>query len=665
MKIDGEALSRALGLDGPPSVHNQLCRSEIAAYEEAYGAGAALMVACTQEAPLFREIAEEAGGEPPVFVNIRERAGWCEKGRDATPKMAALLADAAYEPRPTGLITLKSEGVCLVYGAGEAALEAARLLAERLSVTLLLSDPGDVMPPSVANIPIYRGRIREAKGHLGAFEVTVDGYAPLIPSSRASAEFLMPRDGARSECDLILDLSGGTPLFTGWEKRDGYLRVDSGDPAAVARAAFRLADMVGAFEKPIYVGYDADICAHSRATKVGCTNCLDACPAGAIAPDGDGVAISAEICGGCGACSACCPTGAASYAFPGREDLVARMQALLAVYRDAGGSDPVLLFHDESHGGELIAAMARYGRGLPVNVLPVPLHSPGLLGHELLAAGLASGARRIVVLADPRKRAEYAPLEREITLLETILAGLGHDPAGRLILTDERDPDALEALLHGLAPLAPVAEARFAGSGSKRETARLAIGRLAEAGRMPAEPIALPQTAPYGRIKVDVAGCTLCLACVGACPADALLDNPDKPQLRFIEANCVQCGLCASTCPERVITLEARLDLSEAALRPAVIHEEEPALCIRCGRPFGTASTIARIRERLAGRHWMFRDEKAAELIAMCDDCRVKAQAERSDDPFALGPRPRIRTTDDDLAARAAGLSVDDFLKED
>ena len=56
--------------------------------------------------------------------------------------------------------------------------------------------------------------------------------------------------------------------------------------------------------------------------------------------------------------------------------------------------------------------------------------------------------------------------------------------------------------------------------------------------------------------------CTLCMACVGACPETALLDSKETPQLRFIERNCVQCGLCAKTCPEDAITLVPRLLLA-------------------------------------------------------------------------------------------------------
>ena len=64
-----------------------------------------MLVACTQEAPLFAEIAQAAEGKGTLgFVNIREYAGWSAEGTSATPKMAALLAMAALpdpEPVPT------------------------------------------------------------------------------------------------------------------------------------------------------------------------------------------------------------------------------------------------------------------------------------------------------------------------------------------------------------------------------------------------------------------------------------------------------------------------------------------------------------------------------------------------------------------------------------
>ena len=664
MEVDGTKLGRSLGEGTPVPVHTELCRAQIAAFEKAVASGGPVHVACTQEAALFREVAAEQGSEGELrFTNIRETAGWCQH-KDATlPKMAALLAEASYRAEPATLITLKSDGVCLVYGAGQMALDVARELAGRLSVTLLLSDPADAIPPRTVSMPIARGRIRRARGHIGAFEIEVDGYAPALPSSRASFDFAMARNGAKSTCDVILDLSGRTRLFSD-KRRDGYLHVDPHNPAAVARAMFEVSDLVGEFEKPRYVAYDAAICAHARSHKVGCSNCLEVCPTGAITPDGDFVAIDPAICGGCGNCAAVCPTGAASYAYPRREDVIGRVDTLLSAYRAAGGARPVLLVHDDKHGGELISAMARFGRGLPPNVLPLSFYSVLQLGHDLFAAMLALGAEQIVVLAPPDEPSELASLWAQAGLAEAFLTGLGYE-GPRLTVLVERDPDVVEAALYGLPVLPEIRPQRFTARGTKRGLARTALAKLREGAPAPADIIALPRGAPYGRIRLRTEGCTLCLACVGACPTNALGDNPDRPEVSFTEAACVQCGICVATCPESVISLEPRYDFTPAALTPIVLKGEEPFHCKRCGKPFGTRASVEKVMERLKG-HSMFRGSGQLDLIGMCDDCRVITMAESARDPMALGPRPRIRTADDYLAAAVNGApkprKPDDFL---
>jgi ferredoxin len=120
---------------------------------------------------------------------------------------------------------------------------------------------------------------------------------------------------------------------------------------------------------------------------------------------------------------------------------------------------------------------------------------------------------------------------------------------------------------------------------------------------------------------VDKDRCTLCLSCVSACPAGALLDNPQRPELRFIEKNCVQCGLCASTCPEDAIGLHARLDVTPQRSQTRVLNEVAAYACVRCGTPFGTVKAIEAMLGRLAG-HAMFQGE-ALERLKMCSDCRV------------------------------------------
>jgi len=138
---------------------------------------------------------------------------------------------------------------------------------------------------------------------------------------------------------------------------------------------------------------------------------------------------------------------------------------------------------------------------------------------------------------------------------------------------------------------------------------------------------------------------------VSLCPSGALGDNPDRPELRFQEDACLQCGLCAHVCPEDAIAYAPRLDLTEAALSQRILNEEEPFACIECGALFGVRSTIERITAKLKD-HAMFQGGDRIRVIQMCDDCRVSAQYHAEDNPFAMGERPRPRTTEDYLAKR-------------
>jgi len=330
MPLDGARLAKACGAAGSIPLATQLCRRELERFADALGDGKPLLVACTQEAPRFEEQREDLGSDHPVaYVNIRERAGWSDEAGEADAKIAALLAEAALDITPAGTVTMKSEGVALIYGRDERAIEAARQLQDKLNLTVLLTKPEDVVPPRLMDVPVLRGTIVAAYGHLGAFDITVDDYAMPLPSSRATLAFERPRNGARSRCDLILDLSGGAPLFPAHQKRDGYFRPDPDSPAEVQKALFRIAEMVGEFEKPRYVAYDAAICVHARSGKTGCSRCLDHCPTGAIAPKGDKVEFDPFVCAGCGVCAAVCPTGAAGYALPAPDQLLLRVRTLL------------------------------------------------------------------------------------------------------------------------------------------------------------------------------------------------------------------------------------------------------------------------------------------------------------------------------------------------
>jgi ferredoxin len=652
MPLPGEAARKACRGTSVLTAR-ELCRAELDRFRTAAAAGQPLTVGCTQEAPLFAEAAGERAGDI-AFVNIRETAGWSTDAAAAGPKMAALIAAAA-EPMPdTPFVALASEGVVLIYGRDEQAIEAARLLEEHLDITVLLTRPEAIAPPRVTQFPIVKGTITHAKGHLGAFELTVDDYARPAPSSRGALAFGPARDGATSRCDIVVDLSGGPALFPAPDLRDGYLRVDPGDPAAVLRAVLKARDLVGSFDKPRYITFTEHLCAHSRSRIVGCNRCLDLCPTGAIAPAGDHVAIDAEVCAGCGQCAAVCPTGAAAYALPPADALMRKLRTLLTVYRDAGGADPVLLVHDEDHGSALIDALARYGDGLPANVLPLRVNEVTQVGLEAVAAAFAYGATALRFLLRARPRHDVAGLMKTIALAEPILSGLGF-AGGRVGTIETDDPDALGDALRAIAPGTPSSRpASFSAAGGKRDVLRLALRELHRAAPQPVDVVPLPAGAPFGKVEIRTEGCTLCLACVSACPTGALSDNPERPMLRFTEDACVQCGLCKATCPEKVITLTPQIDFRAATAQARVLKEEEPFCCIRCGKPFGVKSTIERVTAKLEGRHWMYKGSAARlAVLKMCEDCRVVAVSEQEFDPYAP-PRPPARTSEDYFREREA-----------
>ena len=574
-------------------------------------------------------------------------AGWA-----AGPQLAAIRAAAA-EPAPeTAFVSLDSDGVILIWGRDETAIEAGTLLAGQLDVTVMIARPQNLRLPRAVDFPVVQGRVRSAKGHLGAFEIVVDDYAQPLPSPRGSLAFEPARNGAVSRCDLILDLSGGPPLFSAPELRDGYLRADPGDPVAMLRAVLKARDLVGTFDKPRYITFTEDLCAHSRSRIVGCHRCLDLCPAGAIAPNGDHVAIDARICAGCGQCAAACPTGAAAYALPPADALMRKLRVLLSAYREAGGENPVVLMHDDSHGADLVDALARHGDGLPGHVLPLAVNEVTQVGLEAVAAAFAYGASAVRFLLRARPRHDVTGLRNTIALSEPILAGLGF--AGARVATIETDdPDALGEALRAIESRPPSSKpASFAPVGAKRDVMRLALRELQRAAPAPVDVVPLPQGAPFGAVEINVEGCTLCLACVSACPTGALSADTEKPTLRFAEDACVQCGLCKATCPEKVIMLKPQIDFRAATASARVLKEEAPFECIRCAKPFGVRSTVERVAAKLEGKHWMFKGSaRRLDVIKMCEDCRVVIMAEEDFDPYGK-PRPPVRTTEDYLRER-------------
>ena len=298
----------------------------------------------------------------------------------------------------------------------------------------------------------------------------------------------------------------------------------------------------------------------------------------------------------------------------------------------------------------MLSILARQFDGLPGNVLPLRVNSITQLGLESIFSGISFGAQNIVYLFSPEKSNEQAALETQQEIANIVFEGLGYG-SGRITFINDSDPENVSKILWELRAQSDMPVQDFIPLGHKRSIMSLALKQLHAHAPNPVDIIELPTGSPFGAVKIKTEDCTLCLSCVGACPTGALKANNDKPQLSFSETACVQCGLCKNTCPESVITLQPRINFLNDAHSAQIIKEEIPFDCIKCGKPFGTTSTIEKMMTKLAG-HPMFSNKEALNRLKMCDDCRIISMTEETDNPMAIGSVPKPRTTDDYLRER-------------
>lgn len=503
-------------------------------------------------------------------------------------------------PEPVPAVSMQADGRLVIIGEAEVALGWAERLAGQREVTVLALGelPAAVDLPEATNFALEAGSKAKLSGHLGAFVLNWQALEGI----------------KQGTFDVVLDLSPQA-LLNRVELPEGYA-APGRDPLDQALAVIDLLGFDGEFEKPRYVAVNERLCAHSRSQKAGCSNCIEVCATEAIIAVGDTIKLDPYLCQGCGTCTTVCPSGALAYQYPRVTDVGTAIKAQIQAYRAAGGENPCLLFHSAEAGHQQLTALKRAGQRLPANFIPVENWSADAVGLDLLLGALALGATQLAVLSAGSH--DLAPLQKQAKVGQSILHGLGYS-GEHLRIVDAENANWLTELANW-APASAVPAAEFRLLADKRTTLEFVIDHLQKHAPLQPEFIDLPAGSPFGNVTVSDA-CTLCMSCTSACPASALKAAADAPRLSFLERNCLQCGLCANTCPEQAITLTPRLLIKDRRAE-RLLKEAEIFCCTACGKPMGAAPTILSMISKLAG-HSMFATPEAKARLSMCGDCRV------------------------------------------
>ncbi|MFC6717785.1 hydrogenase iron-sulfur subunit [Natrialbaceae archaeon GCM10025810] len=563
--------------------------------------------------------ATERGVHPDAvaFLDQREGAGWVHDETAATAKTARMV-NATYAG-------LEAESVERSHTreAGETVAvvgdpEVAAALSDDADVTLI-ADGRDFADCEydLADVSIERGRVVSVDGSFGEFTLTLrslvtDDCISCMKCVHEGPDGKVTRRPVDIDPDVgderlprvcptdAIDLEGVDRTL----EADQVVYPDATDAARGGRLGFHTAPidaatiaavegLLGGIAKPEFLDLEMDVCAAGASSQRGCTECVDACPHGAVErPRIDEVAFREDLCQNCGACTSACPTGATTLREPSNERIAREVESLLTPDETAsswipgrGGSgldESVIAFVCSERASDSLSEYGRLAASGKADVeyppiLPVRVNCTDTVGEAHAMHALAAGADGVAIVGcgGDCRHSGPDPKADLVERLERAVADLGLDPSGggriAFFAPDPADPgefvEEISSFVVGLEDT-PVPEGEHEATGGIDDPGREnppfdSHGWTLESVRAILEHVeperdVIRGLKDFGKVEVSDA-CTLTPTCSNLCPTDAL--RRTESGLEFNHERCVNCGLCAEGCIEDAIRIEDGLHL--------------------------------------------------------------------------------------------------------
>ena len=363
-----------------------------------------------------------------------------------------------------------------------------------------------------------------------------------------------------------------------------------------------LKENINSYTYKKFTTYDPTICQYNERRVEICSKCEEVCPTVAITKDDKTktLTFSQIDCDGCGGCVSVCPSGALDYA-PTNRDSIFEMSKF---YK---GTHPLVVPSKMNMQNLMI--------NLKENVLPFAIEGEKFLSEVSFLTLLQMSGSQVVFYSDVLSKGT----KDSIRILNDIYQKKYQKDAILVAMDKEELEDALNEVSF-------IENSYFNFNQNELKKREAFSQRLQKI--VGTEDLGVVKTGEhihYGRVLVNEANCTLCLACVGACNVDALFANESDFTLRVNPSLCTACGYCEVSCPEVdcLTIVRDEIELQPTWFKENILAKDKLFACVECGKEFATTKAIEKIANMM-GAIFALSSETKKRTLYCCEDCKPK-----------------------------------------